>query len=52
MIDSLKRFIQVARKQADESWKFENMDETFTSLHIQTINFQLPLSEIYLDTGL
>jgi len=52
MIDSLKRFIQVARKQADDSWKFENMDETHTSLHIQTINFQLPLSEIYYDTGL
>ena len=52
MIDSLKRFIQVARKQADDSWKFENMDETHSSLHIQTINFQLSLFEIYYDTGL
>ena len=52
MIDSLKRFIQVARKQANDSWKFENMDETHTILHIQTIDFQLPLSEIYYDTGL
>ena len=52
MIDSLKRFIQIARKQADDSWKFENMDETHISLHIQTIDFQLPLSEIYYDTGL
>jgi len=52
MIDSLKKFIQVARRQSDESWKFENMDETHSSLHIQTINFQLLLSEIYYDTGL
>ena len=52
MIDSLKRFIQVARKQADESWKFENIDESHSAIHIQTINFQLPLSEIYYDTGL
>lgn len=52
MIDSLKRYIQIARRQSDESWKFENMDETHTDLHIQTINFQLPLSEIYYDTGL
>jgi Uma2 family endonuclease len=52
MIDSLKRFIQAARKQADESWKFETIDEAHTVLHIQTINFQLALSEIYYDTGL
>ena len=52
MIDSLKRFIQVTRKQADESWKFENIDESHSAIHIQTINFQLPLSEIYYDTGL
>lgn len=52
MIDSLKRFIQVARKQADESWKFETIDESHKTLHIQTINFELPLSEIYYDTAL
>lgn len=52
MIDSLKRYVQVARRQSDESWKFENIDETHTSLHIQTINFQFPFSEIYYDTGL
>lgn len=52
MIDSLKRYVQVARRQSDESWKFENIDETHTSLYIQTINFQFPLSEIYYGTGL
>lgn len=52
MIDSLKRYVQIARRQSDESWKFENIDETHKSLHIQTINFQFPLSEIYYDTGL
>jgi Uma2 family endonuclease len=52
MIDSLKRFIQIARKQSDESWKFEDLNENHTILHIQTINYHLPLSEIYNDTGL
>lgn len=52
MIDSLKRFIQIARKQNDNSWKFETLDETHTLLLIQTINFHFPLSEIYYDTDL
>jgi Uma2 family endonuclease len=52
MIDSLKRFIQVARKQMDESWKFEDLNENHANLHIQTINYHLPLSEIYDATGL
>jgi Uma2 family endonuclease len=52
MIDSVKRFIQIARKQDDNSWKFETLDESHASLFIQTINFELPLSEIYYDTDL
>jgi len=52
MIDSLKRFIQIARKQDDDSWKFEDLNETHPSLHIQTINYHFPLSEIYYDTSL
>jgi Uma2 family endonuclease len=39
MIDSLKRFIQLVRNPA-------------ASLFIRTINFHLPLQEIYTDTGL
>lgn len=51
MIDSLKRFIQAARKQADGSWKSEELNEQTENLHIQTIDHHLPLSEIYHNTG-
>lgn len=52
MIDSLKRFIQLARKQPDQSWKVETLDEKNEVLFIRTINFELSLDEIYNRTGL
>jgi len=52
MVDSLKRFIQLARKQPDQSWKVETLDEKNAILFIRTINFELPLDEIYKRTGL
>jgi Uma2 family endonuclease len=52
MIDSLKQFIQVVRKQPDGSWMFEDINDVSASLYIRTIDFYLPLSEIYTDTGL
>ena len=52
MIDSLKKFIQLARKQPDGAWMFEDISNPEASLFIRTINFQLPLQEIYTDTGL
>ena len=52
MIDSLKKFIQLARKQTDGSWMFEDISDTAASLFIRTINFTLPLRHIYRDTGL
>jgi Uma2 family endonuclease len=52
MIDSQKRFIQLARKQADSSWIIEIIKNADASLFIRTINFSLPLQEIYSDTGL
>lgn len=52
MIDSSKRFIQIARRQSNNSWKFESLDETHTSFVIQTINFGLSFSEIYRETDL
>ena len=52
MIDSQKKFIQLARKQADGSWIIEIIKNADASLFIRTINFSLPLQEIYSDTGL
>lgn len=52
MIDSLKRFILLARKQPNGSWIFESIHEPMGSLFIRTINFSLSLEEIYTGTGL
>lgn len=52
MIDSLKKFIQLARKQPDGAWMFEDISHPEASLFIRTIGFHLPLQEIYTDTGL
>lgn len=51
MIDSERRHIIISRKQADSSWKFEELHEDAPALFIQTINFPLPLSELYEGTG-
>lgn len=51
-IDSLQKMIQLARKQADGAWKFENIADGGSSLFIRTIDFHLPIEEIYADTGL
>jgi Uma2 family endonuclease len=52
MIDSLKKFIQLARKQPDGAWMFEDISHPEAALFIRTIDFHLPLQEIYTDTGL
>jgi hypothetical protein len=52
MIDSIKRAAHIIRKQADGSWKFEDIDENAVHLFIQTINLHLSLNEIYSGTGL
>lgn len=52
MIDSLKQFIQLARKQPDGSWMFEQVIDPAAALFIRSIQFQLPLSEIYTGVGL
>ena len=51
MIDSLKQFIQLALKQPDGSWMFEQINPAAV-LFIRSIQFQLPLSEIYTGVGL
>lgn len=52
MIDSVKRHIIISRRQADNSWKFEELTEQNQQLHIETINCRLPLTELYDSTGL
>ncbi len=52
MIDSVQRYIIIARKQADSSWKFEELNDTAENLFIQRIGFSLPLSELYEGTNL
>lgn len=52
MIDSTKRSLIVVRRQPDDSWKFQDLDETDAALVIETIGFKLPLAEIYKGTGL
>ena len=52
MIDSQKRFIQIARKRQDTLWEMEDVNENATHLYIETIQFNLLLDEIYRNTGL
>ncbi|MBS1749571.1 MAG: Uma2 family endonuclease [Bacteroidetes bacterium] len=52
MIDTSRRYIIAARRQNDNSWLFENIDDSHDSLTIQTIHFSLTLREIYDGTGL
>jgi Uma2 family endonuclease len=52
MIDSKKRYIVAGRKQPGGLWKFEELHEEAKSLNIETINFFLPLSDLYEGTGL
>ena len=48
MIDSRQILIQLGRKQSDGSWRFEQISDPKDVLSITTIEFNLPLSEIYL----
>ena len=52
MIDSQKRFIQLARKQANGGWVFENNSDPASSLYIRTIDFSISMDDIYTHTGL
>lgn len=50
MIDAGKRFIQLARKQPDGHWKFEELHEETRSLQIQSIEYAIELDDIYANT--
>jgi Uma2 family endonuclease len=52
MIDSTKKSIIAVRRQPDDSWKFQDINETDSELILETICYNLPLSEIYKDTEL
>jgi len=52
MIDSLKRFIHIARKLSDNSWVMETITDEQPYITISAINFQLSLDLIYDGTGL
>ncbi|MBX3253620.1 MAG: Uma2 family endonuclease [Chitinophagaceae bacterium] len=52
MINSIKRYIIVARRQHDHSWIFENLASDSMELHIHTIGFSLTLQKIYNGTGI
>jgi Uma2 family endonuclease len=52
MIDSTRRYIIAARRQSDNSWSFENIDDNQGILTVQTINFTITFQEIYDGTGL
>lgn len=47
MISSMETYIHVARKQNDSSWKFEEIKDVAASLLISTIQYNIPLSDIY-----
>ena len=52
MVDSQKKSISIARRLEDNMWECEDLKERTNNLHIKTIDLNLPLSEIYADTGL
>jgi Uma2 family endonuclease len=52
MIDSQKRFIHIARRQPDNSWKMETLNEEATGFIISSVNYHLSIDRIYDGTGL
>jgi Uma2 family endonuclease len=52
MVDSQKRFIQIARRQPDLSWKMETLDEKYPDFEITPLNFHFSLDKCYQGTGL
>jgi len=52
MIDSLKRFIHIARKQPGNSWIMETVTDEQSHITIVAINYTFSLDLIYEGTGL
>lgn len=47
LIDTTKYFVEVSRRQPDNSWLFEEISGEGASLHIAVIDYELPLKELY-----
>lgn len=47
LINSTNTYVQAARRQADGSWKFEDIRDMDASLSINTIGQSVPLKDIY-----
>ena len=47
IISSTEIYIHISRKQEDSSWKFEKTTDINTSLFISTIEYNIPLNDIY-----
>jgi Uma2 family endonuclease len=52
MIDSLKKFVHVVSRKANDTWQFEDISEQTGELSIRTIGFKISFDEIYHNTGL
>jgi Uma2 family endonuclease len=52
MIDSGKRQVIIRRKQADNTWNSEEINDKEGTLLFESLGYHLPLPEIYRDTGL
>ncbi len=47
LIDTTKYFIEISRRQPDNSWLFEEISQKDSALHIAAIDYALPLKELY-----
>ncbi len=47
LIDTTKYFVEVSRRQPDNSWLFEEISGEDSALHLATIDYELPLKELY-----
>ncbi len=47
LIDTTKYFVEVSSRQPDNSWLFEEISGEDAALHIATIDYNLPLKELY-----
>ena len=52
MIDTVKRFIQLMRKEENGAWRFEEVTDESGELYIKTITFSISFDDIYRNTDL
>ncbi len=52
IVDSVRRSVQIIRKQETGLWETENIPVDIDYIHIQTINLHISLDDIYYLTGL